>query len=115
MAFSEIEHKRYKKAVEKYLDSCRPPVEIRNELDFGFRIQDQAIEIFEIRPKWNDPSEKIESSVVKAKYYKSRDEWKVYWMKSDLKWHSYEPVPEVKTLEVLFEVLEADAYGCFWG
>ena len=92
MAFSEIEHKRHEKAVEKYLDSCRPPVEIRNE-----------------------PSEKIESSVAKAKYYKSRDEWKVYWMKSDLKWHSYEPVPEVKTLEVFFEVLEADAYGCFWG
>ena len=115
MAFSEIEQKRYKKAVENYLDSCRPPVEIRNELDFGFRIQDQSIEIFEIRPKWNDPSEKIESSVVKAKYYKSRNEWKVYWMKSDLKWHSYEPVPEVKTLEVLFEVLEADTYGCFWG
>ncbi|MFA0900803.1 DUF3024 domain-containing protein [Vibrio cholerae] len=36
-------------------------------------------------------------------------------MKSDLKWHAYEPIPEVKFLEVFFEVLQDDAYGCFWG
>ncbi|NAZ71790.1 DUF3024 domain-containing protein [Vibrio toranzoniae] len=115
MAFSEREQKRYEKAVEKYLDSCRPPVEIRNQLDIGYRLEGQVIEIFEIRPKWNDPSEKIERPVAKVKYYKSRDEWKIYWMKSDLKWHSYEPIPEVKFLEVFFEILDADAYGCFWG
>ena len=115
MAFSEIEQKRYEKAVEKYLDSCRPPVEIRNQLDIGYRLEGQVIEIFEIRPKWNDPSEKSERPVAKVKYYKSRDEWKIYWMKSDLKWHSYEPIAKVKFLEVFFEILDADAYGCFWG
>ncbi|ELV8627183.1 DUF3024 domain-containing protein [Vibrio cidicii] len=115
MAFSEIEQARHKKAVEKYLDSCRPPVEVRNEVDIGYRLDGQVIEIFEIRAKWNNPSEKVEEPVAKVKYYKSRDEWKIYWMKSDLKWHIYEPVPEVKTLEVFFEVLDADAYECFWG
>ncbi|ASK53466.1 TPA: DUF3024 domain-containing protein [Vibrio cholerae] len=115
MAFSEIEQKRYEKAVEKYLETCRPPVEIRDQVDIGYRLDGQAIEIFEIRPRWNDPSEKIEHPVARVKYYKSRNEWKIYWMKSDLKWHAYEPIPEVKFLEVFFEILQDDAYGCFWG
>ncbi|WP_139683696.1 DUF3024 domain-containing protein [Vibrio tasmaniensis] len=115
MAFSEIEQKRYEKTVEIYLDSRRPPVEIRDQLDLGYRVNGQAIEIFEVRPKWNDPSEKMESPIAKVKYYKSRNEWAIYWMKSDLKWHIYEPTAEVKSLEAFFEVLNADVYGSFWG
>tara|TARA_Y100000588_G_scaffold237705_1_gene251421 strand:- start:230 stop:577 length:348 start_codon:yes stop_codon:yes gene_type:complete len=115
MAFSETEQQRYRKVVEKYLDSCRPPEEIRNQLDIGYRLEGQVIEIFEIRPKWNDPSEKMECPVAKVKYYKSRDAWKIYWMKSDQKWHSYEPVPEIQLLEAFLEILEDDTYGCFWG
>ncbi|WP_241807389.1 hypothetical protein [Vibrio parahaemolyticus] len=51
MAFSEIEQQRYRKAVEKYLDSCRPPEEIRNQLDIGYRLEGQVIEIF--AKKWS--------------------------------------------------------------
>ncbi|GAB3536037.1 DUF3024 domain-containing protein [Photobacterium alginatilyticum] len=115
MAFSELEQKRHEKVIEAYLDTCRPPVEIRKEVDIWYRIKGQSIEVFEIRPKWNDPSEMQESPVAKATYLKSRDEWKVYWMKSDLKWHIYEPTPSVKDLKTFTEVLELDQFGCFWG
>lgn len=40
---------------------------------------------------------------------------KICWMKSDLKWHPYEPISEVKFLEVSFEILEDDIYGFFCG
>lgn len=115
MAFSEFEQKRYGKAVEVYLDSRRPPVEMRKKLDLGYRIEGQAIEIFTVRPKWNAPSEKMESPIAKVKFNKSQGGWKVYWMKSDLKWHIYEPVSEVTCLEAFFDVLNADVYGSFWG
>ncbi|MCL9777627.1 DUF3024 domain-containing protein [Vibrio methylphosphonaticus] len=115
MAFSEIEQKRHEKAVEVYLDSRRPPIEIRNQLDLGYRIDGQSIEIFEVRPKWNNPSEQMESPIAKVRFNKSGNEWKIYWMRSDLKWHLYEPTPTVNSLEVFFEVLNADVYGSFWG
>ena len=58
MAFSELESKRYEKAVKAFIDSRRPPPEIRPELDLGYRMSGQSVEIFEIRQAWDDPSEK---------------------------------------------------------
>ena len=69
----------------------------------------------EIRAMWNNPNEKIEESVAKARYVKSSDIWKIYWQRADLKWHSYEPDPEVKTLEEFLKVVERDEYCCFYG
>ncbi len=99
MKFSEIEIKRIKKNIKDFLDIRRPPVHIRNELDIACRINDANIEIYTIRPMWNDKSKKIEQSVAKAKYIKKTNTWKIYWQRADLQWHSYEPKSEVKLLE----------------
>jgi hypothetical protein len=115
MAFSELEQKQYEEIMDAYIESRRPPVEIRDKLDIGYRIDGQAIEIFEIRPRWNQPGVKLESPVAKARYFKSRNEWHVYWMRADLKWHSYEPEPVVKKLEKFLKVVNEDRFACFWG
>jgi len=84
---------------------------MRDKLDFGYRQEGQSVEIFEIRPVWNDPSEKMESSIAKATYVKSKNQWKVYWMRADLKWHGYEPCRIVKNLEEFLQVVDEDQYG----
>jgi hypothetical protein len=115
MAFSELEQKPYEEIMDAYIESRRPPVEIRDKLDIGYRIDGQAIEIFEIRPRWNQPGVKLERPVAKARYFKSSGEWHVYWMRADLKWHSYEPESVVETLEQFLKVVNEDRYACFWG
>jgi len=115
MALSEFETKRVEKLASKYTEANRPPAHIRAQLDLGFRISDQSLELFEIRPRYDDPSIKIEESVAKTTYVKKSGVWKVYWKRADLKWHGYEPVPEVSTLEEFFALVEEDAYGCFKG
>ena len=115
MAFSEFEIKRCEKLVGQYVESRRPPVHIRNDLDLAFRIKGQSVEIFEIRPAWRKPGVKMESSVAKATFVKTQKIWKIYWMRSDLKWHGYQPDPEVKSLEQFLEIVERDEYGCFYG
>lgn len=52
MAVSEFEHKLWERTVKTFLDARRPPPEIRNEVDLGFRIEGHSIEIFEVRPMW---------------------------------------------------------------
>jgi hypothetical protein len=32
-----------------------------------------------------------------------------------MKWHRYEPDPEVKKIEDFLAVVERDEYGCFYG
>ena len=115
MAFSEIEIKRYEMELDAFLEQHRPPPHIRDKVDLAYRIDGQAVELFEIRPNWNDPSNKHEEYIARAKFLKSRNEWHVYWMRSDLKWHRYDPVPEVRTLREFLNVVAEDKHACFFG
>jgi len=116
MTISEIETKRYERMVRAFVEARRPPPDIRPELDLGYRIKGQSVEIFEIRPVWRGaPGEKMEHPVAKATYVKSRDIWKVYWQRADLKWHSYVPNAEVPDLVEFLAVVERDEYACFFG
>jgi len=115
MTLSEFETKRFKKAVAAFIEKRRPPPHIRPELDLAYRLANQSVEIFEIRPVWDNPKEKMEHPVAKATYVKSRKVWKVYWMRADLKWHSYPPVPQVKTVEQFLSLVEEDKHACFFG
>jgi len=98
MALAEIEQARVRRAMDAFMQQRRPSPHIRPKLDLGFRISGQSVEIFEIRPRWRGPSdEKHESPVAKATYVRARGVWRVSWQRRDLKWHSYEPKPEVKS------------------
>jgi hypothetical protein len=115
MALSEFEEKRCERIVGAYVEKHRPPARIRPELDIGYRIAGQSVEIFEIRPRWKEPTKKLEHSVAKATFVKTQRAWRVYWQRADLKWHIYEPAPLVKSLEAFLKIVEEDKYACFWG
>jgi hypothetical protein len=100
--------------LEDFLER-RPPVEIRSQLDIGYKIQDQSIFMLEIRPSYTDPDRILEHEIAKATYVKSKDLWKIFWLRADLKWHSYEPCPTVKTVEEFVELVGKDSLNCFWG
>jgi hypothetical protein len=115
MPVSEFETKQWEKVVGAFLDRRRPPPHLRDQLDLGFRVHGQSVEIFETRPYWLDPTETIENPVAKATYVKSSRIWKVYWQRADLKWHRYDPNPEVATLQAFLDVVDKDQYACFFG
>ncbi len=102
-------------ALEIFLDKCRPPEHMRHELDLSYRIDKQSVIIFEFRPHRHKKNETLESSMAKATWVHTQDLWKIYWMRSDLKWHSYEPCPTTKTIQQLLKVVNEDRHGCFWG
>ncbi|RJE71558.1 DUF3024 domain-containing protein [Reichenbachiella sp. MSK19-1] len=102
-------------ALEIFLDKRRPPEHIRHQIDLNYKIDNQSIIILEIRPHWQNEEETIESPIAKTTWVKSQNVWKIYWMRADLKWHGYEPNPEVETIEDFLKVIDQDAHGCFWG
>jgi len=115
VAFSEFETRRFEKIVGEYIESRRPPPHIRKELDLGFRVHGQSVEIFEIRPMWRSPDEITENSVAKATYVRKSDLWRIYWQRADLRWHRYEPEPIAASIEQVLEIVERDEYCCFYG
>jgi hypothetical protein len=115
ITLSEFEIKRIEKLVGQFIEKRRPEPHIRNKLDIAFRISGQSFEIYEIRPQWDNPTIKMEGPVAKATYVKSKKIWKLYWMRADLKWHSYEPLANTKSLQRILDEIHQDSYGCFWG
>lgn len=113
MAFNDLEYHAVKKEVDQFIESIRPPEHVRSELDIVFNITDQDIDIGELRPVWHgSPGEKSIHPSVRIKYVRTGSTWKLYWMRSDMKWHLYD---EVKTLTEALEVVRADPDCCFFG
>ncbi len=115
MTISEFEVKRCERELEKFLEAKRPPVHIREQFDIGYRIENQSVELFEIRPEWRNPENKMELPFAKTTFVKKEKIWKIYWQRQDLKWHSYKPVPSVQHFEEFLSVVKEDANACFFG
>ena len=115
MALSREKYKQVKWVTKHFVEQKRPPENIRDEVDVSYRIEDQSVIIFEIRPLREDRRIKLECNIAKATYVKSRDIWKIYWQKRDQKWHTYGPEPEVSNINEFFEIVDKDECGCFWG
>lgn len=107
---------RVQRAMDALMQQRRPPPHVRQTLDLGFRVTGQSVEIFEIRPTWCGPAEeKHESAVAKATYVRTRGVWRVFWQRRDLKWHGYEPRPEVNSIDEFVSLVAEDAHACFFG
>ncbi len=113
MAFNTTQTIDIIEIMEQYLERNRPPQEIRSQLDIGYRIDNQSVIIFEIRPDWFDSSKIMEHDQAKTTYIKSRNRWKVFWLRSS-GWYPYKPA-EMKNLQAFVKEIEADPHGCFWG
>lgn len=113
MAFNDLEYYSVKKEVAAFVESIRPPVYVRNELDIVFTIDDQSIEIGEKRPVWR--GELGEFSVItsaKITYVRTNNVWKLYWKRASLKWELFHTTD---TLTDALEKVRTDEYGCFFG
>ena len=115
MAFNDLDRKRIEKALGAFLAKRRPPPHIRPDLDIGYRLFDQSVEILEIRPQWDDRSIIHEHPIAKATYVKTQGLWKIFWPRADLKWHGYEPAPTASSIDEFVTIVDADQYGCFFG
>lgn len=115
MAIDIFETVQIIEVLENFIDKIRPPEEIRHQVDISYKIEAQSVIIFEIRPLWGNPEKLLECNIAKATFVKSSKLWKIYWQRSDLKWHSYSPQPTVKTLEDFVNIVGEDSLNCFWG
>ncbi|MCX6292008.1 MAG: DUF3024 domain-containing protein [Bacteroidetes bacterium] len=105
----------FEKEIQTHVEKIRPPATIRKELDIGYSFKSNNLEIFEIRPRWDDENVISHISFAKAQYVKSKSIWKVYWMRASGKWELYSEKPMVKTLREFFKLIEDDEYCCFKG
>jgi hypothetical protein len=115
VAFTDFERAANLAALKWFVQRRRPPEDIRPMLDIGYAVVGQTVDLFEIRPDWRDQSTTRHTPVARVRYIRSKAQWRLYWRRSDLKWHAYEPSLEHESLQDALAVVDEDAHFCFFG
>ena len=89
MAFDDTELQAIRGALNMLCD--RVPAEVRDHVRISYDIDRLSVLVYEERPEWRNPDEWTRCPVAKLRFYRSRGEWELYWMRRDRKWHLYEP------------------------
>ena len=114
MAFSEIELKRVERVVGDLCHRRNRP-EFKDELSLDYQIKGHDVVLLERRPSWGLSGGVTDTPVAKLKFVRTSDEWRLYWMKRDLKWHGYDILPSSRDLETLVTEIDQDPHCCFFG
>ncbi|UBM61326.1 DUF3024 domain-containing protein [Candidatus Sulfidibacterium hydrothermale] len=102
--------------IKQYVEPLRSEnQEIRTQLDFGYSYDGKIVEIYEIRPLWNNPAETQNIPFVKIRFYKSKQLWNLYWMRASGKWELYKPFSKSTCIDKIIGVIREDKHGCFFG
>jgi len=115
MAFTKEQLRNIESILTIWLATNRPEEEIRDKVNFGYTIKGQDIFLEEIRPVWSRPLEKVRNPFAKVKFEKTTQNWKIYWMRGNLKWNLYDPRPEVESLDLALDEITRDSHHCFFG
>jgi hypothetical protein len=117
VALTELEVARVRKKVAAFIEGRRLPRHLREKGgDLSFRVFGQSVEIFEVRPALGGaPGERVEIPVAKATYVRTVRRWRVFWLRHDMKWHSYQPAPDVATIDEFVTLVSEDRNSCFFG
>jgi hypothetical protein len=114
VAFSELELKRIDKTVGALCRRLTKP-QFAEQLRFVYEIDRHAVSIYEERPPCYGVGGWTRMGVARFRFLRTRGEWRLYWMRRDLKWHLYEADMATSDLAALVKVVEADKYGAFFG
>lgn len=114
MAFNEIELKLIENTVGN-MCRRRSPANLSNEIRTTYDVKNHSVEVYEERPGWKNKNKWTRMGIAKFKYVRRIVKWKLYWMRQDLKWHSYEPFPASTRLESLVAEVDKDPHGAFFG
>src|SRR5271169_2733739 len=113
MPFTEFELKYIEKTVGKMCE-LRSPTHLHDKLQIVFEVKGYDVIVSEKRPRWDDPLQWLNMPIAKFKFIKKDKVWKLYWMRKDMKWHSYFEMPNSsKNLEALVQEVDGDPQGAF--
>jgi len=91
------------------------PLRVRHQVLLQFRIEGNIVTLFEKRVSFRDRSKWIEEPVARFKHVKIRNQWELYWLDRNSRWHFYPRVRLNRSIEPLLAEVDYDPTHIFWG
>ena len=114
MALTEMQKAQVDKLLTAYR-AKRVSAAVRSKVRVGYRVDGNAVILYEERPTFRPPHDWQEMVVAKFMYVGTRREWRLYCQHRDLKWHAYQALPASSSCAKLLDEVAADPTGIFWG
>ena len=87
MALSQVQKVQVDRLLTAYCTKRVPPA-VRSQVRIGYRIEGNAVTLYEERPAFQPPHDWQEMVVAKFTYVGTQREWRLYCQHRDLRWHS---------------------------
>ncbi len=113
MPLADLDRKRIESELTAFCGTVPPRV--RDKLRYGYAIVGNAVELWEERPHFTDSGRWMRHPIAKIRYNATGHVWLLYCQFRDLKWRSYAPRPTARTFSALFEEVQRDPTGIFFG
>ncbi len=114
MGFSEFELQYIENIVGK-LCKRKSPSHLRGQFRAIYVVEEHEVTVYKERPSWDNPRKWTASGIAKFRYSRKHNVWKLYWMRQNLKWHPYGPLPESMRIDKLVTEVDKDPSGAFFG
>lgn len=115
MAFNKMELEHIDRTAGALARRRQSPEHLCDKIRHELEVDGRKGRTFTVRPLWSEPSRTVRSGVAQFTYTRTRDAWKLYWMRRDGKWHAWDPAENTGTLDELVRVVDEDRRGGFWG
>ena len=114
MALTDLQKARLDRLLAPYCAKRVRPA-AQSKVRVGYRIESNAVILYEERPAFRAPHEWREFVVAKFTYVGSQRRWRLFCRHRDLRWHTYQLLPAASSFSRLLDEVDADPTGIFWG
>ncbi len=94
----------------------RVPLHVRHKVNLSYKVRGDSITIIENRPPWRkELTEWTHSKIAQFRYNGKKNTWTLYCADRNSKWRAYKVLPPVGDMDKVFEAIDRDSTGIFWG
>jgi len=113
----EIPELLQKQAIQQLDKFCREriPCERFHGLRLGYNLKDNHVTLYEERLTPVSDDEWLRTPIARFSYCADLNQWVLYSIDRDLRWHIYQNIPPSLNLSRLIKALDDDPIGIFWG
>ena len=97
--------------------ATRVPFRVHDKLRIEIEVSDRALTVVQRRPPWSPDigPEWTSVPVARLRYTKKRNEWSLYWVDRNSKFHLYDLVEPSADIQDLIVEIDRDPTCIFWG